>query len=361
MKDIKTIKDKLPKLRDEERAPINALPEYTIRTMKDDLGRLGLKELEKEAKESREVKILREKLKEREISPPEELPVAPPKAPLPTTEELITEKPEKLPSPSAPPTPTVSRVERPTVSKPTIPKIKKTRILIFAIIIFLILVGIGAFFYWRGKEQPLPPSEPEAEAEAEAEAQTPEPSISLILVDETRIISLLPEASFSDSLKQDIMQESRKEQEIGTFKRIAILKNETEFLSLGEFFNELRINIPPYVLGSLGENYTLVLYNQNGTKHLCLIADVEDPENLKEQLRFWEETMVNDLENFFLGKARGEPSTSEFQDNTYEEMAIRYINFPEPDLTIDYSIINNLFILTTSRESMYRIIDKIKM
>lgn len=327
MKDIKEIKkDDLIKLRDKKEVGINALPEYKIRTMKDDLAELT-PSLEKIAKKA---------------PPPEKLPVAPPlpKAPLPGTEELITEKKEIPKPPSA-------KLEKPSILPPK-PK-KKPKLLIILIIIFLILLGIAGFFYWQGtKEKPEPEPEPPI-------TQEPEPPPSLITVDETKIISLATEISLFRLLEE----ESELDQPIGAFKRIAILENETEFLSLRGVFNKLRINIPPYALEGLEENYTLLLYNQNGAKRLCLIVEVESPENLKEQLRFWEETMVEDLKNFFLGQVLGESATPDFQDNVYKEIPIRYLNFPEPDLTIDYAVLEDVFILTTSRESIYKIIDRI--
>lgn len=344
MKDIKDIRNNLPKFTNEKGVLINALPEYTIRTMKDDLARLSLKELEKEAKETEEAKALREKIKEKEVIPPEKLPVVPSKAPLPSAEELITKKAEELPSPPKP--------SLPKKEKPVVPMAKRPKILIFLIIIFLILLGVGIFFYWQGKEQPLP-----LEPEPEPQPQPVHPSESLIPVDEVTTTSISAQLNLLELLKQ----EAELEQTPGSFRRIAILKNEKEFFSLNELLQNLEISIPPYALAELKENYTLVLYNQNGKRHLVLITEVENPDNLKEQLRFWEETMIEDLKNFFLGESLGEPATPDFQDNIYQEIPIRYINFPEPDLTIDYAIIKDVFILTTSRESIYRIIDKTNM
>jgi hypothetical protein len=173
------------------------------------------------------------------------------------------------------------------------------------------------------------------------------------------MLSLSPESSLSEALKT----EAQLEQATGTFKRIIILKQAQaeegkKHLSLTKIFQRLRINIPSYALAELKENYNLILYSQNGKTRLGLITEIENAENLKEQLRFWEETMFNDLKNMFLGEIPKGAATSKFNDNIYKEIPIRYINFPEPDLTIDYAIINNLFVLTTSKESMYKIIDR---
>ena len=233
--------------------------------------------------------------------------------------------------------------------------------MVILIIAAIILAGIALFFYWQGLKAPtLPPEE-------QPQPESIKPSESLIAVDETKIISLLPEASFTDALKQDIKQESRKEQGIGTFKRLAVLKNTKEFLSLIEFFEKMQLIVPPYALTELlGPNYTLALYNQNGEKHLVLVSEVKNSENLKEQIKFWEKTMFNDLKNFFLTEIPGQPLTSEFKEIAYpstiepdKQAAIHYLSFPDPSLTFDYTIIKDVFVLTTNREAMYKIVDNL--
>lgn len=296
----------------ESDAPINILPEYRIRTMKDDLA--------------------------------EELPIISetPKVPEPEKEELISKKLSEPLKPS----------EVPSKARGEGRKSKKG--LVYAFIAIIILAGIGGFFYWMG-----------AKPESEPEPTTPEqlqPSESLIQVDETKILSLSNEIALVELIKQ----EAEKSQTVETFKRIAILKNEVEFLSLNELLKELNIKIPPYALAELKDNYTLIVYSQDGKRRLGLVIETKNADNLKEQLRFWEQTMVNDLKNFYLTETPGEPATSEFQDNIYPPISptgkqanIRYINFPEPGLTIDYTIVENLFILMTSKKSMYKAIDRI--
>jgi len=315
-----------------DKTPINTLPEYQIRTMKDDLAGRGLGK----------------------GAPPKKLPIVPGKTPLPTTEELIAKEKKAV---------KVKKVKKGKPvprPKPKQPK-AKPKPLIILIIAAIILAGIALFFYWQGlKPSALPPEE-------QSLPESIKPSESLIAVDETKIISLLPEASFTDALKQDIKQESRKEQGIGTFKRLAVLKNTKEFLSLIEFFEKMQLIVPPYALTELlGPNYTLALYNQNGEKHLVLVSEVKNSENLEEQLNFWEKTMFNDLKNFFLTETPGQPLTSEFEEIAYpptiepeKQATIRYLNFSDPGLTFDYTIIKDVFVLTTNKEAMYKIVDNL--
>jgi hypothetical protein len=156
-----------------------------------------------------------------------------------------------------------------------------------------------------------------------------------------------------------------------TVRRLAVLNpsadGKKEFLSLIEFFEKMQLIVPPYALTELlGPNYTLALYNQNKEKHLVLVSEVKNSENLKEQLNFWEKTMFNDLKNFFLTEIPDQPLTSEFEEIAYpptiepdEQAVIRYLSFPDPDLAFDYTIIKDVFVLTTNREAMYKIVDNL--
>ncbi|PJE57441.1 MAG: hypothetical protein COU82_01935, partial [Candidatus Portnoybacteria bacterium CG10_big_fil_rev_8_21_14_0_10_38_18] len=82
LKQVKDIQKALPKnmskpSEDEGERTINALPDYEIRTMKDDLGELGLRKLEREAKgiAPEELTVPEEgpPVSKRETAPPEAL------------------------------------------------------------------------------------------------------------------------------------------------------------------------------------------------------------------------------------------------------------------------------------------------
>ena len=92
---------------------------------------------------------------------------------------------------------------------------------------------------------------------------------------------------------------------------------------------------------------------------LGIIIRILQPENLALLMKTWESTMAGDLESFFLGVEKGQPATETFQDNIYQDVAIRYLNFPDSTLTIDYVISDDYLIITTSKESIYAVIDQL--
>ena len=365
VKDIqKTLSKNMSKTsEDEGERTINALPDYEVKTMKDDLAELGLKKLEREAKgvAPEEITVPDEgpPVSKREIAPPETLPVAPKRAPLPGTEELIKEKEEiempPVPEPvleeeEAPPLPKMEELKIPEPSYVPAKSSKRGLILRGIIILLVVLIAAGGLFYWLGRKTPPPTPTP-----PENEAIMPQPSALIISVSETKIISLAPDKSLFELLKE----EAKSEQPIATFKRIAILKNEREFFSASEVLKNLEVSIPPYALGDFGNDYNLVLYSQVTGKRLGIIIEVQNPENLKEQLGNWETTLLDDFKNFYPTQVPGPRASQTFLNDAHQNVAIRYVNLPTSTLTLNYTILSNFLIIGTSKELIYTIIDKI--
>jgi len=369
LKQVKDIQKALPKSlskpsEEEGERTINALPDYEIRTMKDDLAELGLRKLEREAKGMpiEEITVPEEgpAVSKKETAPIEAFPIGPRKAPLPGTEELIRKKEEiEIPAPPIPkpvpeeemaPAPPEELLKIPAPSYAPPISSGKRKIRIGLIILAVIIIGAGALIYLLGKKAPVtPPVEPTPPV------VTPQLSTPIISVNETKTISLVSDKSLFELLKE----EAKLEQPIGTFKRIAVLKNETEFLSATELLQNLEISIPPYALNDFKNNYTLFLYSQSTGKRLGIIIELENPANLKEQLKTWEATLLDDFKNFYPAQVPGPRASQTFLDDTHQNVAIRYVNLPRSDLTLNYTIFNNLLVIGTSKELIYTVIEKI--
>ncbi|MFH2032796.1 MAG: hypothetical protein ABIJ40_19555, partial [Bacteroidota bacterium] len=171
-------------------------------------------------------------------------------------------------------------------------------------------------------------------------------------VNETKIFDL------QDSLFE-LIKEKSQNQEIGITRRLAILKNEKEFLSLNELFQKLEITPPPYTISNLEENYTLVIYSQEQGKRLNLVIQVKNSEILKQRMKEWESTMLNNFSKFYIDDQPGEKASEAFLIDNYKGIDIRYINLPDTDLTLNYTIRNNLLIIGTSKQAIYSIVDNL--
>ncbi|MBU1136819.1 hypothetical protein KKD72_00415 [Patescibacteria group bacterium] len=246
-------------------------------------------------------------------------------------------------------------------------------------LLVLILAAIGGFFYWKGHSQiPVPVHlvcqnfqciEIQGEGENEcslngdclpAEPVLPQP---LILSPKTKTIEINKgeESSFWDKLEPSLSEDETE----NVLERILIKMVDgfnKEYAGLGDFLSLTEINIPSDLARLIeqseanGEDYTLFAYNQSEGKRLGLALKLKTGADLTEILKNWEKDIEHDLTPLFLGMDISN-SAAEFKDNVYQGKNIRYVNFPDPDLSIDYAIIDDKLLITTSQESMYAAID----
>ena len=156
------------------------------------------------------------------------------------------------------------------------------------------------------------------------------------------------------------------EQEKDIFKVILIKlikQTEKEYADFDSFITISGIDIPENIQNVIatssvnGDNYNLFLHNNGEENRMGLVINMGQSLDLIENLKDWENTIIDSIKPLIFKDGNLEPATEEFQDNIYKEIAMRYINLPISDLSIDYAIINNKLIITTSKDSMYAIID----
>jgi len=321
-------------------------PEYEIQTMKKDIDRLK-KAAINEPISTRPSEPVSPTISAGEPAaesassvgrPPEKLPAEKlPGAPFPS-EPIVSARVE-LPKPQEPILPSFSsETEEP-------PRTKKVFIPVI-LVIAVLLVGAGFYYWWnymRGPEKPAI-----------------EPPASLIEVDITEMINI------KEGKEADLLNELKKKaaefQEKNTFRRILLKKIGREkdyFLSSQEIFGALGINLSADILSNLNEDNTLFIYAQEQKNRLGIIIKNDNADNLKIYLKSWEATMVNDLKPLFLGEKLIQPAVTEFKDSPYKEVNIRYLNFIDSIFAVDYALVGDYFVITTSKESMHGVIDKV--
>lgn len=151
------------------------------------------------------------------------------------------------------------------------------------------------------------------------------------------------------------------------------IKKEGKILNLEDLIFELDIDILDEVARKIGGRYFLVgfisqLENKEWElKNLGLVLEMKQnkEEAIKKSLREWEETITEDViplalvknkENLLLEKFEG----IEFQDGDYKNVAIRYGALPfklRNSKAINYIFADDKIFITTSKESIYAVID----
>lgn len=257
-----------------------------------------------------------------------------------------------------------AKKEKPTEKKPTPAKatagkeekpvkLKKPRKKFILIIIIIIILAGGGFglYYWL--------SQPSTTV-------TPPPAPSLIKpsplvpTDKEIIIKLEAGQNLLAELKTFVSASLPKSSQILVYDQTS--DKPLEPIMLKDLFQKLGIQAPEKILTNLKDNYTFLIISHQGLTRLGLIAQTayQQEQDFSVDFKSWEETMSQDLEPLFLVSA-GQPASATFTDNVYQETNIRYLNFPSPDLTLDYAFwpAKNYLLLATSRQGIYTIIDKL--
>ena len=72
----------------------------------------------------------------------------------------------------------------------------------------------------------------------------------------------------------------------------------------------------------------------------------------------WEPAMLTDLTGLYIEKMYEKPADTSFSTNTYGSFYKRYVNMPSPDISLDWAVSNTHFIVATSKDMIFALLDK---
>jgi len=245
-------------------------------------------------------------------------------------------------------------------------------------VIALIVVGAYWFFILRTPSEPIAEIPTPTPVISETPTPTPTPTLGSIITGQPMVVELPAsgdsQVAFKNTLKsssisagkiQSIQPSIKNGEAITTLKPDALL-------------DKLLVAYPISIKPILAEQDSYFYYfgqseafNTKGvltpgtsiSQRLVVISEVNNSTLAIESMKAWETTMPTDLNLFFdLGYKKGAKAT--FLDNIYKGNSIRYINFPWPDRSIDYSFIRasngkSYLVMSNSRQAMYSAIDRL--
>ena len=235
---------------------------------------------------------------------------------------------------------------------------EKLLVRVIIVILILILVGVFLFWYWYlKKESPLPLEETASTSTEETVPGSTEiETLSLLSFEKTESL----EISQLQELPTALDQLSRQEYEENKLTRITIknLKN-NKWVNLKEFLQAFQIEAPENIYLET-EDFNLFLYSQSTGSRIGIITKTKEKDLLKTTLDSWEEAIEENFDNLFSLMGKEKPATiSYFKNANYKDLSFRYQTFAENDLGFCYLISDNFFVITSSYESMEKIINKL--
>ena len=238
--------------------------------------------------------------------------------------------------------------------------------------VVLILLLFAGFFYWLIAQKPseapgeeeatLPEETAEEPGEQPGEQPEEQPEIkvplSLISTEATRTLEIINLGEtpliLSGLLKGKVEPQG--------FTRVLIEnKNENKILGLKDFFAAFETQSPEGLLDKLDDDFTLFVYSTQAANRLGFVSKVEQTEGLLNLLKTWEGSMEGDTENLFTSLGKETPAVSSaFKTAFHQEVGFRFLTISREDFGICYAWFDDYFVFTSSFESMYKAIEKIK-
>ena len=141
--------------------------------------------------------------------------------------------------------------------------------------------------------------------------------------------------------------------------------------TLADIAAGLKLKIPLSIKDELLDDYDLFIYGSSEfDKEICQTYKNSAPScsgprlglalktngeiKINSAAKIWERTMAGDLKTLVLAKTT---SSGQFQTGTYQGQTIRYKNSPISAITIEYSLVNDILIIGTSKSSTLKAID----
>ncbi len=253
---------------------------------------------------------------------------------------------------TAPPEIRTNVFEEPAASKRKIPL---RFLLVFFLVILIIGGGALGIFFFLNRAQPAQTS-PEPQPSPQP---SPAPHVQEIPIPQSFIgtnTDTTIEATSIAEAKTLVAQHIQSPQaERDLFRLLVKINSEPKrYLTFEEMLQIFDINLPFFLRAGLDmEAGTLFTYTQPEGTRLGFVARIKDTTTAQTAARSWETTAPQDTAQLFaLLGAPGTLPPAEFSENSAGSAPIRYLNFAQPDLSIDYTFTETLFVFTTSRASM---------
>lgn len=148
--------------------------------------------------------------------------------------------------------------------------------------------------------------------------------------------------------------------------------------SLGDFLTGIGMTVPADLKLALSSDWTVLSYGQSeqfdaqgqkvadaATKpRLVMISALQDATAANQAMQNWETNGLASVTLDIVGFDKTKASAPTFSSGSYQQISMRYQNYPYADQSIDYAVMlasngRNYLVISTSRESMFYVIDQL--
>ncbi len=133
--------------------------------------------------------------------------------------------------------------------------------------------------------------------------------------------------------------------------------SEKRYLSLVEIGQALGFSVPATLSQSFSRS-EFVGYKSGASFRYGFVASVTNEASAKSSGLSWESAAFDDLKGLYIQKMYVKPQTVSFSANTYLNFYKRFLNMPEPDVSLDWAVSPSYFVVATSKEMIFALLDE---
>lgn len=262
--------------------------------------------------------------------------------------------------------------------------VKKIVLVIFASVVVMTLIIGGLYFFLRGPQTVVQVSQSPSPTPSQA-AQTPSPAPSPLFVADSQKIFELKTGQEKANFQETLAQITQTEEPAQSLAYVSFKNSSEDYLSLTDIAALAEINFfdlpTQVVVGPLRTQLEMDSFSffnfsqpsassspftmQTSSGRLGLVVSINNStttslQDLTKSLKDLEQLMLPSLKILLPDDIKNSlPANPVWLNNTYRNVAIRYVNLPEASLSFDYAILNNKLIFATSKDSMLAMIDRL--
>ena len=237
----------------------------------------------------------------------------------------------------------------------TFEKLPHHGLMIFIVVLSIIVaVSLGGYYFWITRN----PSVPSPTPAAVTPSDTPLPESTFSLTS-ANYLPVNVETASAESL-QDLFQKTHEEIRTAEIKQpieFFITDQNNQPISLSIFSALSELKLPPALLESLDDQFSIFLYPDGEEDRVALVLNMKNVSNAATFLAKNEKILVGSLALLYLGETLT-PTTPSFNSSLYQDHPIRYQNLhPDDTLSLDYTLTANQLLFATSKNTLRAVLD----
>lgn len=239
-------------------------------------------------------------------------------------------------------------------------KARISKIVIISIIL-IVLISIGGIYYFiKTRSTPVVDSQQNKEPIVQQEQPPVEKEkLPLFSADTPNYLPIDALNSTPQSMGTLLVETAQQVADLNETKPVEFILTDTTNtpISFTLFTQLFGINFSQKTLLSLNDTFSIFIYTNNHVPRVGVSVEIKDKNTLQEATLQEEPTFIQTIAPLFLSESPLQ-ATSVFHDGKYKDVPLRYMNInPDTNLSIDYAIINQHFIIGTSMETHHALLD----